>query len=206
MSAGRISEKNMVRTMILTLSLCIATSVAADDALTKLPIGVSAPEFSFQRLDGSKTPTLRSLRGKVVVLDFWASWCNPCVRAIPHMDELKAELKNDPVQFFSVTYEPKGKAVAFLAQHPMTTTVGIDDDLKTFTSYVAWGIPMLYLIDAHGKIASVIYPAKLTAAVVREVIAGKVPTVEQAPGWKDTAGAAKYFREQLIEDRKNYKE
>ena len=196
----------MKRAMILPLSLCIAAQLAAAEPLTKLPVGATAPEFSFHRLDGGKLPTLGSLRGKVVVLDFWASWCSPCIRAIPHMEELKAELANEPVQFFSVTYEPKGKALAFLAQHPMTTTVGIDDDLKTFTSYVAWGIPMLYLIDAHGKIASVVYPAKLTAATVRDVIAGKVPDVEQAPGWKDTAGAAKYFREQLNEDRKKFGE
>lgn len=63
---------------------------------------------------------------------------------------------------------------------------------------------MAYVIDRHGKIASVIYPPKITADVIRAVLAGKTPDVEQHTGWNDPAGAAKYFREQLVEDRKKF--
>ena len=56
---------------------------------------------------------------------------------------------------------------------------------------------MVYILDAEGRVAAVVHPSKLTADVIRSVLAGKVPDVEQHPGWKDPAGAAKYFREQL---------
>ena len=56
-----------------------------------------------------------------------------------------------PVEFYSLTYEPKAKAAAFLAKHPMRTVVGLDDDLKTFTSFIAWGIPMSYVIDGNER-------------------------------------------------------
>jgi len=141
----------------------------------------------------------------VVVVDFWASWCAPCVGAIPKLDALRSELSNEPVRFFSVSYEPKEKVKAFLEKHPMATTVGLDRDLATFTSYIAWGIPMTYVVDGNGKVAAVVNPGHLTAADVRAVLAGKAPAIDQHPGWSDPAGAAKYFREQLEEDLKKWK-
>jgi thiol-disulfide isomerase/thioredoxin len=169
-----------------------------------LPVGTIAPRLDLKFLDGSDAPSWPALRGKVVIVDFWASWCGPCVGAIPHLDDLKKELANEPVEFFSITYEPKAKALAFLAKHPMSTTVGVDNDLATFASFIAWGIPMTYVVGRDGRIAAVVSPAKLTAADVRAVLAGKKPGAEPHPGWPDPAGAAKYFREQLTEDRKTF--
>jgi thiol-disulfide isomerase/thioredoxin len=184
----------------------VVSTVAAEELPHKLAIGAPAPQLDFRLLDGKAAPSWSELRGNVVVVDFWATWCAPCVGAIPHMNALQKELAGEPVRFFSVTYEPKGKASAFLAQHPMETPVAIDNDLATFSSYIAWGIPMAYIIDRQGKVASVIYPPNITAGVIRAVLAGKTPDVEQHTGWKDPAGAAKYFREQLQEDRKKFGE
>lgn len=195
----------MPRRTLALLSFVVALHVAADPAkpLT-LPIGAPAPALDVRFLDGSKAKPWRELRGRVVVLDFWASWCSPCVAAIPHLDALKRELANEPVDIISVTYEPKPKTEAFLAKHPMATNVALDHDLATFTAYLAWGIPMAYVIDKDGNVASVVYPAKLTAAVIRDVMAGRKPDVEQEQGWSDPEGAAKYFRQQLEADRKQF--
>jgi thiol-disulfide isomerase/thioredoxin len=191
-----------MRQLLMVAVVTFATfASAADEPARKLPIGSAAPKLDVRLLDGSAAPSWRGLRGKVVVLDFWASWCGPCVGAIPHLDALKKELAGAPVEFYSITYEPKAKATAFLAKHPMQTVVGLDNDLATFTSLIAWGIPMAYVIDGNGKIAAVVYPPKLTAAAIWAVLAGKVPEIEQHSGWNDPAGAAKYFREQLVKDR-----
>jgi thiol-disulfide isomerase/thioredoxin len=191
-------------TTLLTFTLVLSGFASAAEPARKLPIGTSRPKLDFHLLDGSKNPSWRSLRGNVVVIDFWASWCAPCVAAIPHLDALKKELANEPVRFYSITYEPKAKAVAFLAKHPMTTNTGLDRDLATFQSFIAWGIPMAYVLDKRGNVAAVVYPDRLTAADVRAVLAGKTAVVEQHPGWNNPVGAAKYFREQLAEDRKRY--
>ncbi|HJQ36249.1 MAG TPA: TlpA disulfide reductase family protein [Thermoanaerobaculia bacterium] len=193
-----------MRRLCFGLTLFFSLCALADDAPRTLPLRTAAPKLDVRLLDGSRAPSWRGMRGHVIVIDFWATWCAPCVAAIPHLDALKNELAGEPVRFYSVTYEPRGKAKAFLEKHPMTTTVGIDDDLKTFTSWMAWGIPMAYVIGRDGKIAAVASPSKLTAAHIRAILAGKPAGVEPHPGWKDPAGAAKYFREQLIKDRAEY--
>jgi thiol-disulfide isomerase/thioredoxin len=181
------------------------TVLAADSPLPrKLPVGVAAPRLDFRLIDGSLAPSWRSLRGNVVIVDFWASWCAPCAAAIPHLDALQAELTGERVRFYAVTYEPRGKAKAFLAKHPMQSPVGIDDDLATFRAFIAWGIPMTYVIDRNGTVAAVVNPSRLAAANIRDVLAGKLPDVEQHPGWNDPAGAEKYFREQLTKDRQDF--
>lgn len=195
----------MRRLTLFLFLCCFASAAIAEDAVVRmLPVGTIAPKLNLKLLDGSNAPPWSAMRGKVIVVDFWASWCAPCVKAIPHLDDLKKELANEPVQFFSISYEPRAKVIAFLAKHPMSTTVAVDNDLATFESFIAWGIPMTYLVGPDGRIAAIVSPGQLTAANVRDVLAGKKPTVEQHPGWPDPAGAAKYFREQLIEDRKNF--
>jgi thiol-disulfide isomerase/thioredoxin len=189
---------------LLVILLATVTAVAAEGPPKTLPKGAVAPPLRIEFLDGAPVPAWSSLRGKVVVVDFWATWCAPCVGAIPHVDALKKDLAGDPVEFYSVTYEPKGKALAFLAKHPMTTRVAVDDDLTTFTSFIAWGIPIAYVVDAQGRVAGAVSPSRLTASDVRAVIAGKPLPTDPHPGWNDPAGAAKYFREQLEEDRKAY--
>ena len=188
----------------LVVVLGAASTMAATGPAKRLPIGAVRPVLAFHMLDGSRAPSWDDLRGKVVVIDFWATWCAPCVAAIPHMNALRQELAADPVRIFSVTYEPKAKVREFLTAHPIATEVGIDDDLATFQSFIAWGIPISYVLDRDGHVAAAVSPRNLTVEVVRSVEAGKPPQVEMHTGWDDPAGAAKYFRAQLEEDRKKY--
>src|ERR1039457_5194390 len=84
--------------------------------LTKTIQGPPAAELSWDKL-----------KGKVVVLEFWATWCGPCVKAIPHLNDLAEQFKDKPVVFISVTSENEDVVRIFLKNHPMKTWVGLDD-------------------------------------------------------------------------------
>src|SRR6476619_5484046 len=69
-------------------------------------IGTERPEISLRLLSGGPDPKWQALEGQVVVMDFWATWCAPCIDSIPHLNELHTKFEKEKVSFFSVTYEP----------------------------------------------------------------------------------------------------
>jgi len=169
-----------------------------------LPPGIPAPALRAKMLDGDSVPEWKTLKGKVVVVDFWATWCTPCVAAFPKFNALVDRYAPQKVQFFSITYEPVKTVNAFVARHPLHTTIAIDDDFSDFRSYNSWGIPVAYVVDRNGKLAAVIHPDRLTNDVIDAVLAGRKPDAQAAAPWPDPAGAEKYFRS-LQDDLKSGK-
>ena len=117
---------------------------------------------------------------------------------------MKKELAGQPVSLLSITYEPGAKVREFLKTHKMETDILIDNDLSTFKSLSSWGIPITYVFDKEGRLVAGVSPKNLTADIVRKILAGETPLLKEHGGWDDPAGAAKYFREQLEEDRKKF--
>ena len=174
-------------------------TAGAEKSNLKYQIGDEPPSLNYTPLTSQheETRSWADYRNRVVIIDFWATWCPPCIESIPHLNELVAEFKMQPVTFLSITYESEEMVERFLQKHPMNTTVGIDHNFEMFKSYAAWGIPMIFIIDKNGKIAGTIHPKYLTADVIRSVLAGETPKVEQHAGWPDPDGAETYFRSLL---------
>lgn len=112
-----------------------------------------APELELHQAlqtPGDIVPTLASLHGRLVVLEFWATWCGGCVAAIPHLNEIAEQVKDQPITFLSVTDEDAGIVKAFLLKRTMKSWIGVDKDGATFALYGVLGRPQTLLIDGDG--------------------------------------------------------
>lgn len=127
------------------------------DQLAELPqTGYRAPDFTLTGFDG-KTVKLSDLRGKPVVLNFWASWCGPCRAEMPDLEEVYKE-HQDHVQFYGVNLtaqDNEADARAFAEAMGVTFPMLLDKDGDVSTRYRVYSIPSTFAIDERGVVAEV---------------------------------------------------
>ncbi len=125
--------------------------------LSKSMLDEAAPSFALYNLDGKKTD-ISELRGKVVVVDFWATWCGPCIASFPAMQKAMDKYKNDPnVKFIFIdTWESgddkKANAQNFITKNKYRFDVWMDETDEVVTQFKVEGIPTKFVLDPEGKI------------------------------------------------------
>lgn len=129
------------------------------------------PDFSLPDLSGKKG-ALKDFRGKLVLLNFWATWCLPCREEMPAMERLYQQYKNKEFTILAVDVKDERKdALAFLKELKITYPVMVDPDGEVGLLYGAWGLPATYLIGPKGEgLARMWGPAAWDSASAKQLI------------------------------------
>ena len=134
------------------------------------PLIGTSPDFNIKLLDGSKT-SLKKQKGKIVVLDFWATWCGPCVKALPEVQAVCGDYSADDVVLLAINQsEGKNQVKKFLRDRDWDLTVGLDDG-ELSKQFSVEAIPQTVIIDRSGTVrfvkvgASMDLQDKLRAAI-----------------------------------------
>lgn len=155
MPAQRLLASFLVFCILIGFPLNVGADYWADVGVVKMgeKKPVPAPDFTLNSLNGKKV-SLKDFRGKAVFLNFWATWCPPCVVEMPSMENLHKRFKDKGLVVIAVNSEESEKKVGkFIKKKGYTFLVLLDSDGSvTGESYRAVGFPTTYLIDRRGMV------------------------------------------------------
>ncbi|MDR3728034.1 MAG: redoxin domain-containing protein [Terracidiphilus sp.] len=131
-----------------------------------------------------------SLKGKVVVLEFWATWCSPCVASLPHLNQLVESLDPKKFQFISIDDEDQKAIETFLTKKKTSGWVGVDASGSVFAWYGIKSRPTTIVVDGNGKIVAVTEIDSVSAADLQAVAEGKNVTFKPTTEILTSSGAS----------------
>jgi cytochrome c biogenesis protein CcmG/thiol:disulfide interchange protein DsbE len=115
--------------------------------------GEPAPAFTLALLDGSEI-SLDDLRGEIVVLNFWASWCSPCRREASALQRVWEAYRDQGISFVGVTYrDAEGASLSFIEEYGITYPNGVDAKGRISLDYGVTAVPETFVIDRDGRLA-----------------------------------------------------
>ena len=140
---------------MLVVGLPAFESIAAEtgeQTLSAVTKPVAAPGFELTDVDG-RTQKLSDYLGKVVVLNFWATWCPPCRYEMPSMQRGWEKVRDEDIVFLGVNVgEDEDTVFMFFADYPVDFPLLLDKDAKVIAQYPVTGLPTTYVIDPQGRI------------------------------------------------------
>jgi peroxiredoxin len=139
-------------------------------------IGFMAPDFTLKTIDGESI-TLSSLRGKVVLLNFWATWCPPCQEEMPAFQNIHEEFKDDSFIIISITTEAGSEmdnVIAFRENYNLTFSILLDENGSVNQRYYVDALPRTLLITTDGVINKILLGA-VTEDGLRQELSAILP-------------------------------
>lgn len=142
-----------MQTKLLVIAVAAALSIVLSQRVAlAVDKGQTAPEIALKDLGGN-TVKLSSLKGKVVLVDFWASWCAPCRESMPFLEKLSKSYRDKGLVVLGVNIDNDAAAARkFLKELPVSFSVVNDTEKSVAKAYAPPTMPSSYLIDRQGKV------------------------------------------------------
>jgi thiol-disulfide isomerase/thioredoxin len=179
-------------TALLLSVLCVGVLSAGEPS-----VGSPAPEFGGKQFFNlpatmSSPVTLSTLRGRVVVLDFWATWCGPCVASIPHLIELHNKYADQGLVIVGHTDGSSTNLEAFIKSKNIPYLISVGADIGD--AYGVTGIPHVFVIDPDGKVAWHGHPSGLQEGTITPLLKNVRMSASPSPRFAKPAAVEKVAR------------
>lgn len=140
------------RRILIALALCVQVAATGAGEVRVVEPPEAAPVLALRTLDGSPRD-IATLRGKVVLVNFWATWCLPCMEEMPALDRLRLDLEAHPFEVLAVNVsEPVRRVKRFYGQLGLGLTVVRDPDGQAFARWGGRVYPTTLLLDREGRV------------------------------------------------------
>lgn len=145
----------MNRLMKCTVLMLLAVLMTFSSGFAAEPANKKAPDFTLKDMQGNKV-SLSDFKGKVVMINFWATWCPPCIEEMPSMEKLYKKLGSEDFVILAVNIEPDAREIVeeFLTKRPYTYPVLLDGESKVQQLYGAFRLPETVIINRQGEVVT----------------------------------------------------
>jgi peroxiredoxin len=153
-------KSNLLKLFLLVLIVGVALRFALlQRAPHPVSVGDTAPDFVLPAL-GSGSVSLRDYRGQVVLVNFWATWCPPCVEETPSLVKFAEQMQNQGVTVFSVSVDTDANALQrYVIENRLSFLVARDPNQTVASRYGTFKFPETYIVDREGRVAEKIIGA-----------------------------------------------
>ena len=198
--------KNIL-TILSIVYLSLGKIYAQEGAVSEsIQIGSLVPNFNINILTkgGIVKKNINDYRGKVVILEFWATFCGPCLPAMDHLAKLQSKFQKD-LEVINITDEERWKVVSFLKKRPTFLAIGLDTDKSINQMFYHQLMPHTIIIDPQGYIKAITSPEEVTEEVIYLAKSGAILAVKTKAEFVVKNENATAMTTTLAEDKSFYK-
>lgn len=144
---------NRQKTFLVSVLFSFTLTLFGSSVFATQQVDIPSPDCAFTTLEGLPAKGLRALQGEVVYVDFWASWCPPCVKSFPFLNQLEHEFKAQGLHVIGVNLdEKKVDAQAFLDKNQVDFEIVADQTKQCAKDFGVIAMPSSFLIDRKGNV------------------------------------------------------